>query len=210
MAATQEHWNGVWSKKPHAEASWYQADPASSLALIDQLGIGTSDDVIDVGCGASHLADQLVERKVRRLFLLDVSSVALDAVRSRLGQIESATMVDYLATNVLDLGLPPSVSLWHDRAVLHFVRDPEGRAAYASIAAAAVRPGGHLVIGSFAPDGPPRCSDLEVERADDADLSLLFGDCFRLESSRRESHETPWGSLQSFQWCVFKRCPLDS
>ena len=94
MAATQEHWNGVWSKKPHAEASWYQADPASSLALIDQLGIGTSDDVIDVGCGASHLADQLVERKVRRLFLLDVSSVALDAVRSRLGQIESATMVD--------------------------------------------------------------------------------------------------------------------
>ena len=210
MAATQEHWNGVWSKKPHAEASWYQADPASSLALIDQLGIGTSDDVIDVGCGASHLADQLVERKVRRLFLLDVSSVALDAVRSRLGQIESATMVDYLATNVLDLGPPPSVSLWHDRAVLHFIRNPEERAAYASIAAAAVRPAGHLVIGGFAPDGPPRCSDLEVERADDADLSLLFGDCFHLESSRRESHETPWGSSQSFQWCVFKRCPLDS
>ena len=210
MAATQEHWDDVWSRKAHAEASWYQAEPGLSLASIDQLGIGASDDVIDVGCGASHLADQLVERKVRRLFLLDVSSVALDVVRSRLGRMKSETVVDSLATNVLDLDPPPSVSLWHDRAVLHFIRDPEGRSAYASIAAAAVRPGGHLVVGGFAPDGPLRCSDLEVERAGDGDLSLLFGDFFNLESSCRESHETPWGSSQSFQWCVFKRCPLDS
>ena len=111
---------------------------------------------------------------------------------------------------MLDLDPPPSVSLWHDRAVLHFIRDSDARSRYAAIAAAAVRPGGHLVIGGFAPDGPLRCSDLDVERADEADLSRLFEGCFDLESSRRESHETPWGAAQSFQWCVFKRCQIDS
>ncbi|MDA0294939.1 MAG: class I SAM-dependent methyltransferase [Planctomycetota bacterium] len=210
MNPTRQHWNDVWSKKAHAEVSWYQADPRSSLSSIDRFGMTDADDVIDVGCGASHLADRLVERKVRRLFLLDVSSVALDAVRSRLVAIDSETAVEYLATDVLDLAPAPSVSLWHDRAVLHFIRDSDARSRYAAIAAAAVRPGGHLVIGGFAPDGPLRCSDLDVERADEADLSRLFEGCFDLESSRRESHETPWGAAQSFQWCVFKRCQIDS
>ena len=142
MNSTRQHWNDVWSKKAHAEVSWYQADPGSSLAWFDRIGIDGSDDVIDVGCGASHLADRLIVRGIRQLHLLDVSSVALDQIRSRIASKESATVVEYLATDVLNLDPPPSVSLWHDRAVLHFIRDQEERRRYAEIAAAAVRPGG--------------------------------------------------------------------
>ncbi|MDG2022204.1 MAG: class I SAM-dependent methyltransferase [Phycisphaerales bacterium] len=210
MNPIRQHWNDVWSKKSHAEVSWYQDDPGPSLTLVDRIGVDGSDDVIDVGCGASHLADRLVDREIRRLHLLDVSSVALDQIRSRIASKESATVVEYLATDVLDLDPPPSVSLWHDRAVLHFIRDHDARKRYAMIAASAVRPGGHLVIGGFAPDGPLRCSDLDVERVGAGDLSRLFGDHFDLDSSSTESHETPWGAAQSFQWCTLKRREYDS
>ena len=205
MNPPRQHWNDVWSSKAHAEVSWYQEDPRISLAIMERLGIDAGDDVIDVGCGASHLADRLVGRGVRELHLLDVSVAALDQVRTRLGSIESSTRVRCHATDVLELDPVPTVSLWHDRAVLHFLDDVERRERYAAVAATAVRPDGHLVVGGFAPDGPERCSDLEVRRAGADELEALFSPAFVLEASERELHETPWGAVQSFQWCVFRR-----
>ncbi|MAB72261.1 MAG: SAM-dependent methyltransferase [Planctomycetaceae bacterium] len=205
MNPIREHWNDVWSTKPHETVSWYQDDPRVSMSVVERLGIAAGDEVIDVGCGASHLADRLVARGVRRLHLIDISAAALDQVRSRLDSIESATEVRYHPADVLELDPVPSVSLWHDRAVLHFLDDARGRERYAAIAAKAVRPGGHLVVGGFAPDGPKRCSDLDVRRAGADELADLFSPGFRPVSSEQELHETPWGAAQSFQWCVFQR-----
>lgn len=205
MNPIRQHWNDVWSTKAHAETSWYQDDPRVSLAIVDRLGTGVDDDVIDVGCGASHLADRLVQRGVRRLHLLDVSAAAIDQVRSRLDPVDSATEVHDHPIDVLELDPVPSVSLWHDRAVLHFLDDAAWRERYAVLAASAVRPGGHLVVGGFAPDGPMRCSDLEVRRAGADELADLFSPGFVPVSSEQELHETPWGAVQSFQWCVFRR-----
>lgn len=205
MTMARKHWNDVWSTKAHSEVSWYQDDPRVSMAVVDRLGIASGDDVIDVGCGASHLADRLVARDVRRLHLVDISAAALDQVRSRLDSIESATEVRYHPADVLELDPAPSVSLWHDRAVLHFLDDAGRRERYAAIAAKAVRPGGHLVVGGFAPDGPKRCSDLEVRRAGADELAVLFSPGFTPVSSEQELHETPWGAVQSFQWSVFQR-----
>ena len=201
----RRHWNDVWATKSHLEVSWFQSEPAPSLEAIDDIGVGEADEIIDVGCGESHLAEGLLERGVGKVHLLDVSSVAIEALRSRLAGCETAKRVIYHPIGVLELDSRLSVSLWHDRAVLHFIREPEARARYAAVAAAAVRPGGHLVVGGFAEDGPPRCSDLEVERAGEDELVELFGADFDLKSFTRESHETPWGALQSFQWCVFQR-----
>lgn len=205
MDPTRQHWNDVWSRKAHAEVSWYQDEPRVSMAIVDRLGIGIGDDVIDVGCGAAHLADRLVDRGVRRLHLLDVSEAALESVRARLDTRDSATEVHHHPVDVLELEPVPSVSLWHDRAVLHFLNDPDARDRYAAIAAEGVRAGGHLVVGGFAPDGPTRCSDLEVRRATADELADLFSPGFRPVSSEQELHETPWGADQSFQWCVFQR-----
>lgn len=205
MNPIREHWNDVWSTKPHETVSWYQDDPRVSMAVVERLGIAAGDEVIDVGCGASHLADRLVVRGVRCLHLVDISAAALDQVCSRLDSIESATEVRYHPADVLELDPAPSVSLWHDRAVLHFLDDARGRERYAAIASKAVRPGGHLVVGGFAPDGPKRCSDLDVRRAGADELADLFSPGFRPVSSEQELHETPWGAAQSFQWCVFQR-----
>ena len=205
MNPIRQHWNDVWSTKPHETVSWYQNDPRISMAIVGRLGISAGDDVIDVGCGASYLADGFVARGVRRLHLLDISAAALDQVRSRLDSIESATEVRYQPADVLELDPAPSVSLWHDRAVLHFLDDAGRRERYAAIATKAVRPGGHLVVGGFAPDGPKRCSDLEVRRAGADELAVLFSPGFRPVSSEQELHETPWGAVQCFQWCVFQR-----
>jgi SAM-dependent methyltransferase len=203
--STLRHWNEVWSNKAHPETSWYQSDPAPSLVAIDRFGLEADDVVIDVGCGASHLADRLLDRGVGRLHLLDISEVALDAVRARIETAGSVAALTCHPVDVVDLDPVPPVSIWHDRAVLHFIREPVRRRRYAAVAAEAVRHGGHLIVGGFALDGPLRCSELEVERTSEDDLISLFGGAFDLRWAHREDHETPWGATQSFQWCVFER-----
>lgn len=199
------HWNDVWDSKRHEETSWFQPAPATSLAMLDDVGVGSDDIVIEVGCGASYLADQLLDRGVAQLHLLDISSAALAKLRARLDLRPEPAPVTWHRVDILDLDPVPQVSVWHDRAVLHFLRDPAARGVYARIAARAVRPGGHLVVSGFAPDGPARCSDLEVQRADEQAIGDLFATDFDLVDGRREVHRTPWGSEQSFQWCLLRR-----
>lgn len=199
------HWDDVWDRKRHEETSWFQPDPKTSLSLLDDIGVGGDDVVIEVGCGTSFLADRLLDRGVGGLHLLDISSAALTRLRSRLEQRGESAPVTWHRIDVLKLAPVPEVSIWHDRAVLHFLRDPADRETYAEIAGRAVRPGGHLVVSGFAPDGPSRCSDLEVQRADEQAIADLFAADFEAIEGRRVVHRTPWGSEQSFQWCVLRR-----
>jgi SAM-dependent methyltransferase len=175
-----------------------------SIELLELAGMSADSRVIDIGGGASTLVDDLLDRGVRDLSVLDVSDVALAITRNRLGN--RAKEVNWYVADVLHAVLPAGgFDLWHDRAVFHFLTDPTEAARYALCAAEAVRIGGHAVIGGFALDGPERCSGLPVTRRSAEDLAGVFAPRFRLLRKREERHRTPAGTEQSFEYALMLR-----
>lgn len=195
------HWDGVYSSRDPEELSWFQGDPVVSRRLIRSLA-PTGAAILDVGAGESTLVDRLAADGYTDLTLLDVSRVALARVAQRLGTREG---VFFEIGDVRGWRAPRRYDLWHDRAVLHFLVDPLDQRRYVDAAEGAVAPSGVLVVGTFADDGPARCSGLEVARHSAAALAELFAPAFNLESSEREVHHTPAGVAQSFTWAVLRR-----
>ena len=156
------YWEGVHTGKPEDGVSWWQSVPGLSLDLVDRAGLDPSRPVIDVGAGWSTLVDHLLERGYTDLTAIDLSVTALTTVRDRLGEAGSEVRLE--VADVLDLDMGRRYALWHDRAVFHFLTQPAQQTAYAARAAALVRPGGHVLVSTFADDGPLRCSGLEVAR----------------------------------------------
>ncbi len=197
-----EHWDDVYATKGTDRVSWYQARPATSLRLLEAVG-ETAGSVIDVGAGASRLVDELLARGWSDITMLDVSNAALDIVRTRLASRGLAATA--VAGDLLTWEPERAYDVWHDRAVLHFLTQPQDRARYVETAARAVRPGGHLVIGAFAEDGPTRCSGLVTSRYGAKQLASLFSGGFEPVHAEREEHHTPDGTAQSFTWAVLRR-----
>ena len=177
--------------------SWYQPTPDRSLQLFDQLGITADTAVVDIGGGASRLVDRLVERGFSDVCVLDVSESALAAARERVG---AAAPVTWLNQDVLNWQPSRRFQLWHDRALFHFLTDPDDRARYLRVLDAALEPGGAVVVGTFAADGPESCSGLPVRRYTSEDLAHALGEKFRAAHSGREEHTTPAGAVQPFTW----------
>ncbi len=197
-----DHWENVYRRKPADSVSWYRPHLDMSLALLAQAGLSPASRVIDVGGGASTLVDDLLARGTSQVTVLDLSASALAIARDRLGA--AAASVQWLVGDVRDIALPPEAfDSWHDRAVLHFLTDEASTRRYADQVAAALRPGGHAVIGGFAPDGPERCSGLTVARRSAQDIAALLGPRFVLRDERREVHATPGGGEQAFAWGCF-------
>lgn len=200
----REHWQDVYRRKRSDSVSWYAPRLDTSLELLGLAGLGPASRVIDIGGGASTLVDDLLARGVAAVTVLDLSDAALAVARQRLG--EDAARVRWLADDVRSAPLGEGAyDLWHDRAVLHFLTGPDDAAAYVRQARRALAPGGRLVIGGFAPDGPERCSGLVVARRSPEDIAALFGDGFKRLESRREIHHTPGGNDQAFAWSVLQR-----
>jgi SAM-dependent methyltransferase len=199
----RSHWDNVYTIKSDREVSWFEESPALSLELIHATGIKPSVPVIDIGGGASRLVDALLDEGFENVSVLDVSEQALATSKARLGA--RAGKVHWIASDVTTWEPPQIYDLWHDRAAFHFLTDPKDRAAYADRVLRAVRPGGHVIIGTFAPDGPERCSGLPVVRHDGASLGLVLGPSFKLVESRSHAHATPWGAIQRFQFSRFRR-----
>lgn len=199
---TAQHWDDVYRTKSVTEVSWFQTEPVMSLRLIDDLR-PVPRTLIDVGAGASVLADRLVERGGVEVTVLDVSEEALGVVRDRLGA--RAADVRFLCADIRTWSPDRQCDAWHDRAVFHFLTDPADRDAYVSVVERAVAPHGVVVIGSFALDGPERCSGLPTARYDAAGLAEAFAGSFVLERSEREVHHTPGGADQAFTWAVLRR-----
>lgn len=197
------HWEGVYSTHPAHEVSWYQAQPDTSLRLISQLGIGLTDALIDVGGGASNLVDHLLDHGYSNITVLDISPTALDAAKTRLGARASA--VHWLAGDITRLKPGGPYKLWHDRAVFHFLTDPADRAAYVTVLSEALPAGAHVIMATFADDGPDMCSNLPVCRYSPEQLSAELGGAFELCQSLRETHVTPSQSQQKFIYCRFRR-----
>jgi len=196
MTTREQHWQHVYETKTPNAVSWYQADPAVSLELIGGLQLPPDAVIVDVGAGASVLADRLLDRGFTDLTLVDVADAALAHTRDRLGA--RAVDVRFVTNDVTQLNLGRKLNLWHDRAVLHFLTDADEQARYRSVLDAHLKPGSHAIIATFAVGGPDKCSGLPVRQYDAARLMALLGEGFELVEERLEEHTTPWGSTQAF------------
>lgn len=197
------HWDQVYRTTSPDRVSWYQAELELSLGLIRRAAPETSAAIIDVGGGASTLVDSLLGAGYHRVTVLDVSGVALAAAQARLGA--AAAPVTWLEADVLETPFRAGgFDLWHDRAVFHFLTRPSDRRRYVAQVGRAVLPGGHVLVATFAPDGPSRCSGLNVARYSAEGLHAEFGAGFRLISSHREEHHTPSDRTQAFTYCLFR------
>ena len=199
----QEHWNQVYQTKGAEDVSWYQRRPDLSLALIAASGVGKDAGILDVGGGASTLIDFLLNDGYTQLAVLDVSGAALSLARRRLG--DRAARVEWFEADMTSFEPPHLFGLWHDRAVFHFLTAAEDRHRYVSTLRRTLQPGGAVVISTFAPDGPPKCSGLDVVRYDYKSMRAELGVDFSLCEVRRETHVTPWGAEQRFMHFRFQR-----
>ena len=199
----QLHWQNVYLSKGEQQVSWTQADPQPSLGLIEKFAHGRDASIIDIGGGASRLVDALLARGSAAITVLDLSEAALQSAQARLG--EQGTTVRWIVADATTWQPPQAFDIWHDRAALHFLVEEKDRAAYVERLHAGVKPGGHAIIATFAPDGPEKCSGLPVQRYDPESLSRTIGSAFDLVEHQAHRHVTPWGAAQSFQFSVLRR-----
>jgi len=197
---TQTHWDKIYTQKAPDQVSWYRPHLEASLALIEETGARPSASIIDVGAGESTLVDDLVARGYSNLTVLDISEAAVAASKKRLG--DAAERVRWLVADITQVELESGAfDAWHDRAVFHFLTAEADRRAYVRQVVHSVKRGGHVIISAFGPEGPTRCSGLEVVRYDAESLHAEFGSNFQLISSSRQLHETPFGTTQQFLYC---------
>lgn len=198
------HWERVYETKASNELSWYQMQPERSVQLICSTGAGPTSRIIDVGGGDSTLVDALLDHGMPHVTVLDISGLALERARRRLGG--RASSVRWIQEDVTRAQLDESAyDVWHDRAVFHFLTREDDRRRYVDVVRHAVKIGGHVIVATFAEDGPTRCSGLDVVRYSADSLHAEFGSEFELAEKTDEIHSTPWGADQHFVYCLCKR-----
>jgi len=200
----RDHWEAVYASKAPNTVSWYRAHLDRSIAWIDHLHLPSDARIVDIGGGASTLVDDLVARGFTAVTVLDLAASALEHARARLG--DSAARITWIVGDATEPHLErASVDLWHDRAVLHFLTEPAARASYVAQLHRCLRPGGHVILGTFDVDGPERCSGLPVTRYAPAKLAALLGPEFELVQAAQEVHHTPAGGAQAFAYALCRR-----
>jgi SAM-dependent methyltransferase len=200
--ARQAHWEDAYAARGEAGVSWFEPRPDTSLGILAGIGATPASALIDIGGGASRLVDWLIAAHWTSVAVLDISSVALEIAKARLG--ERAKHVQWIVADVTRWQPPQPYDIWHDRAVFHFLIEPGDRAAYVDRLRRAVRPGGYAIIGTFAPDGPERCSGLPVMRYSPEALAAAIGPPFALVGKREHVHVTPAGVTQPFQFSLLR------
>jgi len=199
----KSHWDKVYTTKAPDQVSWYRPHLEMSLSLVERAAGGVSASIIDVGGGESTLVDDLLVRGYQNITVLDISQAAIDVTKKRLK--ESADRVHWITADVKTVELAPAAyDVWHDRAVFHFLTSKEKRDAYVNAVRRAVKHGGHVIVSTFGPEGPTKCSGLEVMRYDAESLHREFGSRFRLVESSKELHQTPFGTAQQFLYCYWR------
>ncbi len=198
---TQSHWDGVYASKRASEVSWYEPRASKSLQLVQATRLHPEDPIIDVGAGASLLSDELLAAGHRDVTVLDISAVALEKLRERM-QDAPLTL---LHQDVLTFEPSRAYALWHDRAVFHFLTRRSDRERYVDVMRRALPPVGHLIMATFGPEGPERCSGLPTQRYDAIALARELGPGFELMESSLNAHRTPWHTVQQFLYCRFER-----
>lgn len=200
MNSEPEHWESVYQRRAADEVSWYRPHLERSLRFIEGAGLDKSAAILDVGGGNSTLVDDLLDRGYRNVTVLDLSPSAIDQARQRLGA--RSADVTWLVGDITAMELPEHhYDFWHDRAVFHFLTDEASRQRYVAAVRRALKPNGHVVIATFGPSGPEKCSGLPVVRYSAEGIHDEFGDEFRKVRGEEETHHTPWGAEQEFVYC---------
>lgn len=198
------HWEKVYQTRQVDQVSWYQEHAERSLQFIRSTGVAEDGHIMDVGGGASTLVDDLLHDGYCKLTVLDISAAALQAAQERLEK--DAARVHWLEADITQVEFSEaSVDVWHDRAVFHFLIDARDRQRYVQAVRRAVKPGGHVIVATFAEDGPLRCSGLDIMRYRPDTLHDEFGEAFKLVGSAGEVHHTPSGLDQKFIYCYCRR-----
>jgi SAM-dependent methyltransferase len=196
----EAHWQRVYATKAPDQVSWFRPHLETSISFIERATQDRAARIIDVGGGESTLVDDLLAAGWSNLTVLDISRIAIDVTRARLGAVGDT--VEWVVGDIMTTDLPADAyDVWHDRAVFHFLTDASDRATYVERVRRSVKSGGHVIIGAFGPEGPTKCSGLEVRRYDPGSLHREFGRNFYLIDSVRELHETPFGTTQQFLYC---------
>ena len=197
----KKHWENIYQTKNIDGVSWYQETPYESIELIKKFSTTDSDMIIDIGCGKSFLADNLLKLNYKNITLVDISLNALKEVKERLNN----KSLNFIETDVLNLKLERTFDIWHDRAVFHFITNKKSIEKYISLCNEYIGEEGKLIIGTFAEDGPLKCSGLEIKRYSVENLKELFKENFEFIKGFKKLHSTPFGTRQSFTFCVFRK-----
>ena len=203
MEDLKAHWDSVWQTKSHDSTSWYQEVPATSLRFFETVKLSNTAPLIDIGSGASKLIDGWLSQGFRDITALDISANAFVQSKLRLGA--DADQVTFIEANVIDWQPERCYQLWHDRAVFHFLTDPDSRERYINTIMTALAPGAFFICGGFSTSGPQKCSGLEVQRYDPGRMAEVFAPWFEVLASENETHLTPARSEQHFLWSLFQR-----
>jgi SAM-dependent methyltransferase len=194
--ARKSHWQKVYTAKEHTEVSWFQPVPAKSLDLIRSTGAPLSAPILDVGAGASTLADHLLAEGYADISVLDIAAAAFEQARERLAA--KADQIHWIESDVTEFEPSRRFSIWHDRAVFHFLTDAADRDRYLQVLRDALQPDGHFLLATFGPEGPLRCSGLEIERYSVERLQALLWTGFKLRHHEFDEHRTPTCGAQQF------------
>lgn len=198
----KDHWEHVYETKGPTELSWFQTVPAKSMAMIRSTGVPTEAPIIDVGAGVSSLVDVLRNSDYSNITVLDIANAAIAESRARLG--DAASSVKWVSADVLEWAPMGRYYLWHDRAVFHFLVNEASAKTYLNTMRTALVPGGYFVLATFGPEGPDRCSGLEVKRYSIEMLTELLEADFELQSFDLEEHTTPTGNVQQFLYSCWR------
>jgi ubiquinone/menaquinone biosynthesis C-methylase UbiE len=198
---SKDHWDNVYQTKAPDSVSWYLPHLERSVDLIQRVAPNPACSVIDVGSGESTLVNDLLARGYRDITVLDISMTAIHHAWERTGAL--AQHVTWMVADITKVALPSQrFDVWHDRAVFHFLTDPDARVAYVERVAQSMKVGGHVIVATFGPEGPTKCSGLDVVRYDADSLHGQFGRRFELLDSTIETHRTPFGTTQQFLYCL--------
>lgn len=198
------HWENVYASRQSDDLGWYEPHLQISLDWINALQLAPDAAIIDIGGGASTLVDDLLLLGHRNISVLDISDKALSTIKTRLAA--DAERVNWLAGDITTIDLPAQrYALWHDRAVFHFLTSAGQQQRYREQLLKALQPQGHLIMGVFAPEAPPQCSGLPVQRYSLEQITNTLGEAFELKSHRKDLHITPGGVEQMYLYCHFQR-----
>jgi ubiquinone/menaquinone biosynthesis C-methylase UbiE len=204
----KDHWQQIYTTKDSAQVSWYRPHLDVSLQMIERSGLDHAAHILDVGGGASTLVDDLLASGYANVTVLDVSQASLDVARDRLGA--AAQSVTWMEADITQAHLPENhFDIWHDRAVFHFLTQPEDRLRYVAAVNRSLKIGGHLIVATFAADGPEKCSGLDVVRYTAEALQEQFGSGFERIENLRETHPTPFGTTQQFIYCHWQKRDME-
>ncbi len=203
MENRKQHWETVFTSKAPNEVSWFQPYPKTSIEFLELFNLPLTANIIDVGSGDSNLVDALLDKGYKNIWVLDISSPALERAKNRLG--EKAGLVHWVVTDITEFEPPVQFDFWHDRAAFHFLTGDDAINKYVAIAEAGISNKGYLVLGTFSENGPEKCSGLQIQQYNQASMSARFEIKFDRIKCITEDHITPFNTVQNFLFCSFQR-----